>query len=104
MSSPPPDNRSSRVPASRECEGSVGRQGSSATAGEPRPHPAAAPPTSPASGEVKGPRKVSVKRLPPPGGFAADLPSEWGGEAPPREMFGEAVTPTRRLCPRPPRQ
>src|SRR2546430_126912 len=74
MSSLQPGSRSSRVPASREFEGGAGRQGSSATAGEPNPHPAALPPTSPASGEVNSPW------MPLPG-FAADLPSEWGGEA-----------------------
>src|SRR5437016_5253198 len=37
---------------------------------------AAAPPTSPASGEVK-----LLIHMPPPGGFAADLPGERGGEA-----------------------
>src|SRR3989442_15182538 len=46
--------------------------GSSVT---PCPLPAASPPTSPASGEVK-----LLIHMPPPGGFAADLPGERGGE------------------------
>src|SRR5437588_11691005 len=60
------------------------------------PHPAASPPTSPASGEVKllphnpppalraTPHEwggALVIRTAPPGGFAADLPGERGGEA-----------------------
>src|SRR5438034_1028340 len=74
MSSPPPDNRSSRVPASREFERGVDGHSSRRPRITRYPHPAASPPTSPASGEF------SSARMPPPGCFAADLPSEWGGE------------------------